>query len=520
MSIDQRIIKATEQLEKDVELTYEIVNGDDTTEVMTAGGPVPSHAKVAKDSHDEIIGQLKPTVSSINELASFVSNKATEADTSADRAEAAADRADEIAGLETVRDALRLAAVPLPDFWLPLNDNLMIREGVGTPYQEGLPLYHADFTRSTEKIYVSKRGKLKIAKIDEPAFESEGLLFEGISKNYISNSNNNDWHEDPRGIFVKSSYSCFKSYKIKINEDSNNTFSIGCEIPLIKDLSAGDKVTYSVYFRRISGRMRFRIRFSDPVFRGDRSIYTDTVTPFPGNDNLFRSNVTRLDDHWFRFSTTRTVDASVENNQLRAEANILLADSEFGAETEFLLPQYEQLPFESSPIATTNEPLTRNPDNLVILGDNLIFGDKSVVATWSIISDSVDDVSASSRKHIFGADSEYIGAFIHIGDLDSTIKKQYVFDGDSTLVSAALKNNSGVLAYVKNGMNLTNYLDGENISSQLTKDYLVKRDNRFSIGSTIVGSQPRSPTRYLWGHVKNFMVWNHALTSEQMAAIG
>ena len=89
MSIDQRIIEATEQLESDVKLTYDIVNGDDNTEVSTEGGMVPSHAKVAKDSHDEIINLLQPTVSSINDHADLIIDKTTEAGLDADKAEAA-----------------------------------------------------------------------------------------------------------------------------------------------------------------------------------------------------------------------------------------------------------------------------------------------------------------------------------------------------------------------------------------------------------------------------------------------
>lgn len=89
MSIDQRIIEATEQLESDVKLTHDIVNGDDNTEVSTEGGLVPSHAKVAKDSHDEIISLLQPTVSSINQHADFIIDKTHESSTDADKAEAA-----------------------------------------------------------------------------------------------------------------------------------------------------------------------------------------------------------------------------------------------------------------------------------------------------------------------------------------------------------------------------------------------------------------------------------------------
>ena len=89
MSIDQRIIESTEQLEIDVKLTHDIVNGDNNTEVSTEGGLVPSHAKVAKDSHDEIVSLLQPTVSSINEHADFIIDKTIETDANANKAEVA-----------------------------------------------------------------------------------------------------------------------------------------------------------------------------------------------------------------------------------------------------------------------------------------------------------------------------------------------------------------------------------------------------------------------------------------------
>lgn len=76
MSVDQRIVVATEQLEADVSLTHDIVHGGESTEVQTEGGPVPSHAKVAVDSNKEIIGLLQPTVTSINDHAEFVTSEA------------------------------------------------------------------------------------------------------------------------------------------------------------------------------------------------------------------------------------------------------------------------------------------------------------------------------------------------------------------------------------------------------------------------------------------------------------
>ena len=44
----------------------------------------------------------------------------------ADRAKAEADRASQISGLETVADAIGIAALPLPDVWAPLSDSLRL----------------------------------------------------------------------------------------------------------------------------------------------------------------------------------------------------------------------------------------------------------------------------------------------------------------------------------------------------------------------------------------------------------
>ncbi len=69
MSIDQDIVNSARTLEADVRLTHDIVHGSDTTEVMTNGGPVPSHAKLARDSLDAIAHKLEPSVKTINDHA-------------------------------------------------------------------------------------------------------------------------------------------------------------------------------------------------------------------------------------------------------------------------------------------------------------------------------------------------------------------------------------------------------------------------------------------------------------------
>ena len=53
MSIDQRIVRATETLEADVKITSDVTHGDANTEIPTLGGPIPSLRKRLKDIETE-----------------------------------------------------------------------------------------------------------------------------------------------------------------------------------------------------------------------------------------------------------------------------------------------------------------------------------------------------------------------------------------------------------------------------------------------------------------------------------
>ncbi|HGP0311685.1 TPA: hypothetical protein ACLE2D_002416 [Citrobacter freundii] len=98
------------------------------------------------------------------------------------------------AAAQSAADASNSAAAtgyvdaPFPDVWAPLNDDLRLLAGFapadtipGTSY--ALPTKSMTFTRSTIATYIDKSGVLKTAAVNEPRFESEGLLIEGQSTN-------------------------------------------------------------------------------------------------------------------------------------------------------------------------------------------------------------------------------------------------------------------------------------------------------------------------------------------------
>lgn len=115
---------------------------------------------------------------------------ATSAGDSANTAKAEADRAKQIAGLDTVADAVGLCNAPFPDVWIPFSDSLRMIAGYGENIQVGgeTVAVKASFSRASTATYIDKSGVLRTAAVNEPRFEHEGLLVEGQSTNLLLNS--------------------------------------------------------------------------------------------------------------------------------------------------------------------------------------------------------------------------------------------------------------------------------------------------------------------------------------------
>ncbi|MGE6115883.1 hypothetical protein ACLHZU_07270 [Aeromonas salmonicida] len=106
--------------------------------------------------------------------------QATRAKVEADKAAASADLA-----VNVVRDS----AMPLPDVWLPLNDDLRMITGFGGDVKVGelTVAKRANFERITGATYVDKSTGLRLdAAINAPRFEAQGLLIEKASTNLFT----------------------------------------------------------------------------------------------------------------------------------------------------------------------------------------------------------------------------------------------------------------------------------------------------------------------------------------------
>ncbi|HAU4931285.1 phage head spike fiber domain-containing protein [Aeromonas hydrophila] len=176
---DKDPTEAIQLVEQTIGTFNQIVVGQEGQMVPVPGYPdQPTLAERVKQN-------LKP---STDAAAGF----AAQASASAKAADDAAKLASQITGLETVADAIGLAALPMPDVWAPLSDSLRMITGYGRDVLVGSDVVArmVNFSRSTTATYIGKDGLLKTAAANEPRFEKEGLLIEGQSTNLFLNSDN------------------------------------------------------------------------------------------------------------------------------------------------------------------------------------------------------------------------------------------------------------------------------------------------------------------------------------------
>ncbi|HAT06746.1 phage head spike fiber domain-containing protein [Aeromonas salmonicida] len=113
----------------------------------------------------------------------------SEGEGQAARAKVEADRAAAAAALAT--DVVRDSAMPLPDVWLPLNDDLRMITGFGGDVKVGelTVAKRVNFERLTGATYIDKStGACVDAVANEPRFEAEGLLIEKAGTNFAQYS--------------------------------------------------------------------------------------------------------------------------------------------------------------------------------------------------------------------------------------------------------------------------------------------------------------------------------------------
>ena len=532
MSVDQDIVDSTETLKADVKITHDIVHGSNTTSVTTEGGPVPSHAKVAKDSHDEIIGQLQPTVKSINDHARLVSDKASDASSSASEAVNAKNDAVKVvydgdASLDPAPGKIPVAdsegnihhgflpdqSIPFPDFWLPLNDSLQILAGEGkhdqvdvSDAQDGsemvdLPTKSAEFSRATTATYVDKSGVLRTAGVNEPRFEKNGILVEGSSTNLFRNNN-----------LSRIDYVANATQSMTIDPVVGSVFTITIDRDtsgqyLLADMYSGNVnaiaetdsfYTWSFFFRKKVGNAGLVAIISGGL---DDSGEFESVSSQVKNviSNLFRAECTYRCTKPGKFSYLRAYIDSNGNNK--------------GDSVEIFGHQLEKLPLASSYIPTDGSSVTRGADKVSVPFSGNFHASQPM--TISVIVDMLGIIGTAHQYAISIDDQSPPKRLAYRARSAGTTACAVVAANGSTaidvLATVSDKQTVHLVVFDDNGTTL--YLDGEKKSSStytLNAEIVKKK--------AIIGAL--TTTHYLFGHVKSLKCWGSALSAPQIAALG
>ncbi|HHQ4556290.1 TPA: phage head spike fiber domain-containing protein [Aeromonas hydrophila] len=393
----------------------------------------------------------------------------------ADAARRSAQEAAQITGLETVADAISLAALPLPDVWAPLSDNLRLITGYGREVLVGADVVArmVNFTRSTTATYIGKDGTLKTAAANEPRFEKEGLLIEGPSTNIWSSQTAVDSVNAAPAQTTLPDGTTGSSYKI--------TPTAAAHAYVRKNFSAqSGNHTLSCFAKLDDGSMAMPAIYCG--FNGGLS--TKLAGSYIGNG-------------WWRMQAVLTAPTG----------NIGFGYQPGVTETTPVWVcnfQLEALPFASSYIPTNGAAVTRAADRAWIQAT----GNIGRVATVSVIAHPLNPANMP-RAFVFGASG--------FGGVEAS-GANYLFTGigqSSTYVAIGPEATARVFA-----RRVTAVTFGVGVRTAVTPMEPGGADwgDFIHIGGVLTGGAHKLP---FWGHLRDFKVWMEPrnLTDAQLKAV-
>jgi len=405
---------------------------------------------------------------------------------------------------EEVQGAIGNINNPLLD--LPLNNSLAMKQGVGS----------VEFTRSTTATYIDRYGILRTADVDEPRFEKDGLLIEGESTNLLIPSNLND-NEDlgfTRSAVVGLDGITDSAIRMTETTDENVQRRLRDTSLNSIDTSVGDRITSSVILKPYGDRTNICLLVdyngSNMIeFRlSDNTIGAVSVP----NETFISAGIEPLEDGWYKLTVTLEIINTgydigvwVFFSNTYGDGNSYY-DGDGTSYIDFFGAQVEKLPFATSYIPTTDSAVTRGTDFCEVTFDGNMLNRK--------------DNSTLMADYNIPSITEWAGGTIPRGMI-GIIGEEYRYlrvNGTSTM-----------------GVNGFGYFDANNVndsfryasidSSSYAKGYIngVATNYNSSSSVSIIGTRAirlggvgHITTHPLFGHIKNFRIYDRALTEQEV----
>lgn len=425
----------------------------------------------------------------------------SQATSQADIAKREADRASQIAGLDTVEQAVGLAAIPFPDVWIPLNDNLRMIAGVGDDIKVGgySVATNVLFSRASGATYIDKSGILRLASINEPRFEKEGVLIEGMSANLIAKT---------EGL-----------------TSSDFSVSSGATLSLSSRIENG----ITIYTAEVSGSASdytIDLRYGDYSDRSELATVSMLARIISGSDNVFLKGATVSESKVLKTQKMLRYSHSESVGTQGYRYIGLRSSSPFSV--EFCAMQGELLPFATSYIPTYGSTATRAADFMKYPreGNDNYFGENTIsveVHTTSDKGTSGIEFTSKNRKGILSAyPSTGAHQMIYLNPRDNYPLFCYGTTDASGGKCSVLAGDTGRhnVVSVFDGFKNSCFTDGVkgDDSNDATPVFGVPNDENGKY--VLIGYGAGSTnSRHLFGHIRNIRVWNIALTDSQIKGI-
>ena len=406
-------------------------------------------------------------------------------------------------------------APPYPDVWLPLNDDMRLKEGIA-PYDRltisgqvlELPTKSATFTRSTTGTYFDKSGAMKLADINEPRFEKAGLLMESQATNLYTNSEQwgggqrvtttNNSGDSPRGD---------KTMALIVEDTSANNEHYVQDRNV--SLTAGTSYCYSVFVKAHTNSRNLYLRvaasstagvFFDPVAgawvgTGNGAQFVDRGFDDLGN-GLYRV--------WIIF-TAAASQSTVIRIQL---ANGLSSNYTGDGVSGFYVwgAQLEEGSFPTSYIKTSSAPATRSPDYWEIAKDNAGYQTLAVqfnrTVAFELMAKSLPTSSYTEIFYARGVSNDIVCR------LSTRINS---YRGAAGLLLNIDANVPGIFTHTLSGDTTSTYYQGRSASA--TSSPLST--NQIPTG---IGNGGSAFTKYVY-YIRNLRIWHRALTPNQIKGL-
>ncbi|CAD5608205.1 prophage tail fiber N-terminal domain-containing protein [Escherichia coli] len=449
--------------------------------------------------------------------------KKDEAVAAATRAEKAADRAE--AAAEVTAEPCANIVPPLPDVWIPFNDSLDMITGFSPSYKK-IVIGDDEITMPGDKIvkfkrastatYINKSGQLKLAEVDEPRFERDGLLIEGQRTNYLRNSNkpdswtvhsalNKTFGTDKRGF----NYATVTPTESIVGTTGGYTVH-GVVAADRFPLASGECFTFSCRVKGAKARCRLRVSViigGTDTFSADSYLDLDTrIATVSGNTSLITAKAEQQGE-WTYYESTYTANTDIDTVNCAFYMTNKISNEPFYDDSTLTMttPQIELGNTASSFIVTTM-PTTRASDVVTIPSQNNLSTRPFTVLcevsrNWSTppnVAPRIFDVGGHS------IDDNYLSlGFVSTGKISANVgmvQPQIASDGERFIVGVRAKSDLSVNA-ICNG-NYTTNLNGKIFGITATS-------YRF-------GGQTAAGTRHLFGHIRNFRVWFKELNDRQI----